>query len=152
MGQVITVSEAALPMVLYGDKSQVVGNYIMQQLGQMPQVFNEFSQRVYDSLLTSYNFINDKLTQYGIRNEIQNSGLQIVDNYYEDLMSFQRLQEANLTMQRWIMAHPQVRQMYVDQNLDGYSSTYKNISGKETGEEDIGNTGVCTDSCSLPDF
>ena len=136
MGQVITVSEAALPMVLYGDKSQVVGNYIMQQLGQMPQVFNEFSQRVYDSLLTSYNFINDKLTQYGIRNEIQNSGLQIVDNYYEDLMSFQRLQEANLTMQRWIMAHPQVRQMYVDQNLDGYSSTYKNISGKETGEEE----------------
>lgn len=33
-------------------------------------------------------------------------------------------QHAPITMQRWIMAEPTVRQMYFDQKVDGYSDTY----------------------------
>lgn len=136
MGIVVNIPEAGLDFVLYGNKSNVISNYLYNQMQALPQSFNEFSDRIYRSMATSYDFINDKLTQYGILNQIQDSGLKVIDSYFEELMSFQQLQNANLTMQRWVMAHPQIRQMYVDQNLDGYSGTYKNISGKDTGEKD----------------
>lgn len=136
MGIVVNVPQAGLDMILYGDKSNVVSNYLYQQMQAMPQTFNDFSQRVFNAMSTSYNYVNDKLTQYGILNKLQESGLVVIDNYYQELLTFQQLQNANLTMQRWVMAHPQIKQMYVDQNLDGYSGSYVNISGKCVGEND----------------
>ena len=136
MGIVVNVPEAGLDYVLYGDKSNVISNYLYNQMQALPQAYNEFSERVRNAMSASYNYVNDKLTQYGILNQLQNSGLKVVDNYYEELLTFQQLQNANLTMQRWVMTHPQIKQMYIDQNLDGYSGTYKNISGKTAGEED----------------
>ena len=136
MGIVVNVPQAGLDMILYGDKSNVISNYLYQQMQAMPQAFNDFSQRVCNAMSTSYNYVNDKLTQYGILNKLQESGLVVIDNYYQELLTFQQLQNANLTMQRWVMAHPQIKQMYVDQNLDGYSGSYVNISGKSVGEDD----------------
>lgn len=136
MGVVVNVPEAGLDYVLYGDKSNVISNYLYNQIQQLPQAYNEFSDRIRNAMTASYNYVNDKLTQYGILNQLQNNGVKVVDNYYEELLTFQHLQNANLTMQRWVMAHPQIKQMYVDQNLDGYSETYKNISGKTVGEDD----------------
>lgn len=136
MGIVVNVSEPGMDFLLYGNKSNIVSNYLYNQIQTLPKVFNEFSERVYNSMLNSYNFVNDKLTQYGILNEIKQSGVNVIDNYFDDLLTFKQLQEANLTMQRWVMSHPQIRQMYIDQNLDGYSETYKNIFGKEVGEKD----------------
>lgn len=136
LGQVYNIPEAGLDMVLYGNKSNILSNYLYNQMQALPQAYNEFSERIRNAMITSYNYINDKLTQYGILNQLQNSGIKIIDNYYEELLTFQQLQNANLIMQRWVMAHPQIKQMYIDQNLDGYSGTYKNISGKTVGEND----------------
>lgn len=136
MGQVYNIPEAGLDMILYGNKSNVISNYLYNQMQSLPQVYNEFSERIRNAITASYNHVNDKLTQFGILNQLQNSGLKVIDNYYEELLTFQQLQNANLTMQRWVMAHPKIKQMYIDQNLDGYSGTYKNISGKTIGEND----------------
>lgn len=136
MGQVISVSEPGLDMLLYGNKSNILTNYLQNQMQQIQPAFNDFSSRIYQSIQNSYNFINDKLTQYGILNQIQQQGVNVIDNYFEELLSFQRLQNANFTMQRWVMCHPDLKQLYVDQNIDGYSNTYKNVFGKEIGEND----------------
>ena len=136
MGRVITVSEPALDMMLYGDNSSTLSAYLMQQMQQIGPVFNEFSQRLYNNLQNSYNFITDKLTQYGILSQVQSAGGVVLDNYYETLNTFTELQNANLTMQRWIMSHPETRQLYLDQNIDGYSGSYQNVFGKEVGEDD----------------
>lgn len=136
MGQIISIPEAGIDYVLYGDKSNIVSNYIQQQLQSLPTVFNDFGQRVYNTLMTSYQFINDKLTQYGIKNKINKSGLKVIDDYIEELTSFNALQNANLVMQRWVMAHPEVRRDYLKQNIEGYSETYKNVFGNEVGEKD----------------
>lgn len=136
MGIVVNVSEPGVDFLLYGDKSNILTNYLYNQIQALPKAFNEFSNKIYNSMLSSYNFIKDKLTRYGILNEIKSNGVNIIDNYFDELLTFKQLQEANLTMQRWVMAHNQIRQMYIDQNLDGYSETYKNIFGKEVGEKD----------------
>lgn len=137
MGVVLSVSEPALDAYLYGgSNSGILNNYLANQMAQIQPAFNAFSQRIYDSIASSYNFINDKLVQYGILNQLQSQGLQALDNYYMTLSSFQDLQNANLTMQRWVMAHPVVRQLYLDQNIDGYSNSYQNVFGKDVGEND----------------
>lgn len=136
MGQVLNISAPALDHVLYGDKSQVVANYLANQLQSLPPAFNDLSQRVYGAMQSSYNYVTDKLTQYGILNQLQEAGVQGVDNYYTGLYSFQQLQEANLTMQRWVMSHPDVRNLYLEQNIDGYSESYNNVFGNGVGVED----------------
>ena len=136
MGMVLSISEPALDMVLYGSKAGVLNNYLMRQMQSLAPAFNDFSTRIYNSIQSSYNFINDKLTQYGLMNQLEAQGIQALDNYYQDLTSFTQLQEANLTMQRWVMADPFIRELYLEQNIDGYSDTYLNTSDKYVGPKD----------------
>lgn len=136
MGQVLTLSGPSFDMMVYGDKSNLLSNYLQQQLQQIGPGFNDISQRLYQSVVNSYNWVNDKLVQYGIKGELASSGLNVLDNQFIELLDWQALQNANLTMQRWIMCHPEVRQLYLDQNLDGYSDTYVNLNGKDVGEAD----------------
>jgi hypothetical protein len=136
MGIVLDVPEAGVDYVLYGDKSNIVANYVQKQMQEIPHAFNEFSERIQTSLSNSYNYLTDKLTKTGILQRIQNQGVQIENNYYEFLNSFEKLQSANTVMQRWVMAHPTVKRYYIGQNLDGYSDTYIDISNGEIGESD----------------
>lgn len=136
MGQILTLSQPAIDLVLFGNKSNILNNYLVRQIEQIHPTFNEFSERIYNTLQSSWNFINDKMTQYGIMSQLSQNGVQAVDNYFMECLTFQQLQEANYTMQRWIMCHPTLRELYIDQNIDGYSNTYKNFTDKGIAEED----------------
>lgn len=46
-----------------------------------------------------------------------------------------QLQNAPQVMQRWIMAEPFVRQMYIEQRIDGYSGSYVDIRPGEVGAD-----------------
>ena len=135
MGMVIEIPQAGLDYVIYGDKSNVLTNYLYNQIQQLPKQFNEFSARIYDGLNQAYSYVTDKLTQYNIMNEITKTGLYVDDNYVRELLEFNQLQEANLTMQRWIMAHSRVRELYLNNNIDGYSGSYVNIHGNTIGSK-----------------
>lgn len=130
MGQVLTVSGPSLDMMLYGDKSNLMANYLQQQMQSLGSGFNDISQKLYQAALSSYNWVTDKLTQYGIKSELSNVGLNVLDNQYMELLNWEALQQANLTMQRWIMCHPTMQQLYLDQNLDGYSDSYQNLTNQ----------------------
>ena len=71
MGQVISVSAPAMDLMLYGNKTDLINNYLVQQMQQIKPAFNEFSNRIYQSLQNSYNFVNDKLIQYGLMNKLK---------------------------------------------------------------------------------
>lgn len=133
---VLNLSEPALDLVLYGDKSNILSNVLQNQLAYIQPGFNDLSNRVYQGLQNTYSFLHDKLTQYNLLREVQNNGIQAVDNHFCECNSFAALQSANITMQRWIMSHPQVRQYYLDQNIDGYSNSYQNVFGKGVGVDD----------------
>ena len=80
MGQVISVSAPAMDLMLYGNKTDLINNYLVQQMQQIKPAFNEFSNRIYQSLQNSYNFVNDKLIQYGLMNQLQQQGVQTVQD------------------------------------------------------------------------
>lgn len=136
MGLVLNMSEPSIDLAIYGDRSGFLQNYLSQQMQQLGPSLNEFGQRIQNAITTSYNFVTDQLTQFGLRNELSQAGIGVIDNYYQELLDWQSLQTANPTMQRWVMANPTVRQLYLDQNIDGYSEEYKDVFGGGIAETD----------------
>lgn len=51
------------------------------------------------------------------------------------LWELAEMQDASITMQRWIMANPHVRAMYHAQKCDGYSDTYVDVEPGQLGED-----------------
>lgn len=137
MGRVITIPEAALDYAIYGDNSQSVASYLSQQLEHMPQVFNEIGQKIYNTMMTGYQYVTDVMTKYHLIDTLQQNGVaQSVENYILPLTDIQQLQQATPVMQRWIMCQPDLRELYLQQNVDGYSDSYQNVFGKGVGTED----------------
>lgn len=136
MGIVSTIPESAADYVMYGDKSHIVSDYLRGQLERVPQVFNQFTQRIYEAVQQSYNYVTDGLIRHGIMNHLGGQGIRITDDYIRALRTFEEIQQAEPTMQRWIMSHPEVKQLYLDQNVDGYSDTYVNTFGTGVAEDD----------------
>jgi len=50
------------------------------------------------------------------------------------LTSVEEIQTANPYMQRWIMAQPDLRQRFLDQEVEGYGESYTNHHGDAVGE------------------
>lgn len=124
MGVVVDLSGPALNMYLYGDKSNIVGDYIRNQMNGFIPACTEFGNRIYESMVNSYNFITDNLTRMSILSELNSQNLTIMDIYIRELLTYQDMINADISMQRWVMAHPEVVKLYDEQNIDGYSSTY----------------------------
>lgn len=136
MGTVVTIPEAALDYAIYGDNTHAISNYLMQQMQAMPQAFNSFATKVYNAMMTSYNYVTDAMTKHRLIGTLQQNGVTVIDNYIHEIKTMEELQNANPTMQRWVMCHPETRKLYLAQNIDGYSDTYRNIFGKGVGEDD----------------
>ena len=128
MGIVVNLSEPALDLTLYGDRGGFMQNYLQQQSANLGTAFNEFGGMLRNALNTSYNFVTDQLVQMGLREELNRTGLNIVDNYYAPLFDYQALYDANLTMQRWIMANPSMRTLYLNDNVEGYADSYIDLN------------------------
>lgn len=135
MGQVVTLSAPSVDLALYGDRSNFVQDYLQQQINQLGGTLNNFGERIYNSLANSWNFVTDGLTRVGLRTELEQQGLNVVDNYFVECNNWIALQEANLTMQRWIMANPQVRELYLGQDICGYSDEYVDLDPGKMGED-----------------
>jgi hypothetical protein len=53
----------------------------------------------------------------------------------KQLTTIAHMQHAPVVMQRYIMADPTIRKMFLAQQLDGYSDTYQNIHGNAIGPD-----------------
>lgn len=136
MGVMVSLSSPSLSTFLYGDNSNMVTNYLHNQIANMPKAFNEYGERMWNTLRRSYDYVTDRTNRMRIQSELSNNNLQVTGNHFTTYYDLQQLKQANPVMQRWIMAHPVVKGYYDNQDLDGYSDTYTNFSGKGAGHED----------------
>lgn len=118
----------ATQLALFGDQSESLGNYLQLQMERFQTAGSGLGSRVYGALQNSYNYVTDTLQKYRLRDELVKHGIGELDNHFATLETFEDFQRANLTMQRWIMAHPEVRKLYLNQDCDGYSDSYRNIA------------------------
>ena len=136
MAVIVKASSAGQDYALYGDKTHFVANYIQQQLQTMPVYASPYQERMQQSLQSSYAYLTDAAVRHDIVQSLRGAGVDLGENFIVELRTFEELQHANLTMQRWVMAEPTIRQLYLDQNVDGYSDTYLNTSGQYVAERD----------------
>lgn len=136
MGQMIQLSDASIDTYLYGDNSQVVSSYLTEQMSRIPTSYNEFGERMWQSMQNAYSYVNDQNLRMGVMTELTRNNVNYIHNHFSSLGSFEDLREANVTMQRWIMSHPYLKQQYLNQNLEGYSGTYTNFNNEGYGVDD----------------
>lgn len=127
MGRIVDLSPTAMRTTVFGDSSNVMAGYLQYQMSQMGPSMDGSYNPMMDVLNNSYNIIIDPLRQQAINLELEGQGLKDLDNHFVELSSFTELQNANLTMQRWILAHPETRMMYNQQNISGYNNEYYDI-------------------------
>jgi len=127
------VPEEAIDHVMYSSPTfgvmQTIQNQFNNVYGNLTQRGEELMQKVKQ---TYENFTNIDVVQKA-KSLIRQAGvfLNPYEVYY--LNSFEEVQNANLGMQRWIMANPTVREKYHQHKLDGYSDTYTDMEFGMTG-------------------
>lgn len=126
MGQVIQVPDVGLDYLLYGDTRPSIEAYLQSQMTHIPQTLLSHGSTIYQALQRGFNYINN-LAHNVVLKQLENLGLREDDITIYALTSFREFQNANLATQRWIMANPSVRAIYLDNSCDGYSATYMDV-------------------------
>ena len=90
MGRAITIPEEGLDYLLYKDNSQTLSNYIMQQMNQLPTMFTEVGQRIYQSLNNALDFVNNKIFKLGIMDKLYKENILVDNNYIQELLKIGR--------------------------------------------------------------
>jgi len=111
----------------YGEKAPGTMQYLQNQIQNISQtvqgVAKEFfmeAQQIYQDFNSDAAIRNARLAVRKLSGLFQRDEVR----YLSDIG---QIQNAPLTMQRWIMAEPTVRQLYHDQMCDGYSSSYVDV-------------------------
>ena len=120
MGHVITVPEAGIDYALYGDKTNVISDYIYQQFDRISHYSTELGHRVRDTLQNGLEWLNDTYTKYNVINKLRSNNALLQDNYIHEYRSDRELQNANQVMIRWIMANPTLNQLYENNDIEAY--------------------------------
>lgn len=94
-----------------------------QTLQNVPQVV----QAMYGDLKKSFNAFFSSEAIANARKVLGSIDHGNAVAYIGALLTLEAVQKASLANQRWVMAHPTLRDMYHHQQIDGYSDTYVDV-------------------------
>lgn len=115
-----------------GFPSQNSIQQLQQQFQSSMSYLNEAQQSIVQNAQAAYRL----MTQNESANLLRNLGTKIANVWssgIQQLYSIDELQTADTIMQRWVMAHPGVRAMYLDNRCEGYGDAYENVQGEAIG-------------------
>lgn len=78
---------------------------------------------------TLYTMISTSDAVQALRNLTVKADNAWQSNAIVELCNIEQLQTAGPVMQRWIMAEPSIRKMYLNGEVSGYAETYENLHG-----------------------
>ena len=137
MGRIVRMTESAFNTSLFGNSSNYMGNYLQHQMNRMQHAgMNLVNDSLFNTLQRSHEYVTDASRQYNIMRELQNHDLCSMDDFLVPCYSFEELQVAKPSMQRYLMSEPTLRQVYLDGNCDGYSDTYSSPYSTGVGDLD----------------
>lgn len=115
---------------VFGATTEFLRNRI-EQLSNVGAVSKEYMQKAWS--------LYDQVHGSDMMRQIRSISQQFASSFQVDgikyLQTLGDFQQATLTMQRFVMAQPDIRRMYLEFAADGYSETYVNVHGDVVGEE-----------------
>lgn len=113
---------------VYGEAHPDTVSFLQNQFtalgGAMKNSLTEVGQRFFNAGLDAFNHYNGAEAIRFARKVISKLDGGFESEYIIPCTSLELLRSASLVNQRWIMAHQEIRQRYLDQRCDGYSETY----------------------------
>lgn len=100
---------------------------IQNQLQQFSQTLTDTGRKFLEASATIYQQIHDSDVARMARAALRSAKGIFHPNQIMDLETLEELQSAQVMMQRYIMAQPDIRGLYNAQRCDGYSDTYVDI-------------------------
>ena len=116
------------------ENNQNTRNYLREQFNRLGEGMSDVTKRFYQSSREKFDRLcNNRVTEMA-KDALKNSLGVFHPNTILALTSLDSLRNAQAIMQRYIMAEPNIRKLYLQQRCDGYSDTYQNVHGDSIGE------------------
>lgn len=140
MINVIEGNDADFNNIVYGVKHPGTLNFIRNQIENVSQAFhhlNEAGQRFYSNVSDMFERLNGSEALRRARMVKEKiTGVFLPDDI-RYLNTIEKIQQAQPYMQRFIMAQPNLRQMYHQQRVDGFSHSYIDAEPTLVGKDHI---------------
>jgi hypothetical protein len=107
--------------------------YIQNSINQMPMILQDSARDLYIAAQQRYNQYNSSEARQRVFHALSALDNIRQENVIYAIKSLDQCQSATLTMQRWVMAEPNVRTLYHNQQCDGYSDTYVDVEPNKIG-------------------
>ena len=136
MAVLISGDNGIFDALVYGQGNQSGQEYMMLLNQQFMNALTPDLMVYYTNIAnTAYAGIN----QAEAMNRLRLVGGQYFNMFQPEailyLQTLEHFQNANIVMQRWLMANPTIRQMYHRGEIDGYSQTYVDHEPNRVGNE-----------------
>lgn len=115
---------AAFDYLLYPQQSPTTQEYIQNQLSYCVDNLTDIGRRFFETTKDIYAKVNDSNTVRLAKAAVRMAKGLMHPNTIVPLTSLEEIRTAQPIMQRYVMACPEIRQIYHDQKCDGYSDTY----------------------------
>ena len=120
--------------LIYGEKDPGTLNYLENQFTKFSNVLSDAGHAFFSNAKSVYDSFNSSEALRLARAAVRKVGSLFRPDAIRSILELGDMQTAPLTMQRFIMAEPTVRQMYHEQRIDGYSDSYVDMDPGVTGE------------------
>lgn len=138
MVQVVFGGANEFNALLYGQQHPGTLNYFenqQAQIAQMSETLTEAGKRFYANSQELYERFQGAEALRHAQAAIRKVGSVFQLDTVRDLWELGAIQNAPLTMQRWIMAQPDVREAFHNQRCDGFSDTYVDMHPGKIGRD-----------------
>lgn len=133
--QVVMGGETEFNGLIYGDKHPGTMNFLQDQLNTgFSQTLTEVGKQMYSSLGKLFEKFNGAQAMQLIKSARRKITGLFDQDVIRPLWDLIDIQQATLTMQRWIMAQPDLRKLYHQQRCDGFGSTYVDMFPGQIGD------------------
>jgi len=130
---VVQAGTVGFDSVLYANQNPANAIYIQNQLQNFSSSLNEVGAKFLAASRDIYNNLNSSVVADAARLAMRTAaGLFL--NYIAPLTTMNSFQTAAPIMQRWVMANPNVRELYHNQLCNGYADTYVDYHPEDVGE------------------
>lgn len=108
-------------------------NWLNQRSEALMSSVSTTTQNWFNKARTFYQTISESDAVQALRNLTVKADVSWKGNNIYHCNSIEQLQVANPVMQRYIMAEPRLRDMYLNQSVEGYAGSYENFHGDAIG-------------------
>jgi hypothetical protein len=121
--------------LIYPNQHPNTLQYIHNSISQLPSMLTEQAMDIYHRAQQMYNQYYGSEARQRVFHAISNLNSGYQENIIYPIKTIEQSQAATLTMQRWIMAEPNIRTLYHNQQCDGFSDTYVDVEPGKIGED-----------------